>query len=368
MLRFLAMAFRSRTSLPGAAALLLALHLPALNPSGVSAAPAPASEATPSPPAESQADTSGEKPEYLPPDTAKAGTRDSPEPPPLPPRIGWKSDLLAPLLGLFVPGVPQYFQGRPLLGLAYTGTALAGLSLSSQGEKEYKKKWGTKPEFNPLTESPEERKYIVGGLLFQGAEFLSLYQAFRSSVPAYQREDGMYRFLPPPDKGIDLALAPVHFGFLARPTSYIPLGLLASVVTYLVADERDSHAGADWTFSGDDLLFGGALAYNAGVSEEAAFRGWLLPLAYQYTGQRWFLANGLQAGLFAAAHYSEDVRYPVVQALLGYYFGYLIRRNGWSLSESIFQHFWWDAILFTGGFLTQRRVPAAIQISLPLPL
>lgn len=49
-------------------------------------------------------------------------------------------------------------------------------------------------------------------------------------------------------------------------------------------------------FRARDAVFSGALAYNAGVGEEALLRGWLLPMVHQQTGRRFWLADALQAG------------------------------------------------------------------------
>jgi membrane protease YdiL (CAAX protease family) len=147
------------------------------------------------------------------------------------------------------------------------------------------------------------------------------------------------------------------------------LGILTGTIGYLVYNYRSDHEDADWTFSGDDLLFSGGLAYNAGFTEEAVFRGWLLPVAYQYTGQRWWLANGLQAAFFGLAHYDKKNNpVPWPQTLLGYYFGYLTRKNGWSLSEAIFVHTWWDAVLFLGQSLTTHRVEGTARFNLAFPV
>jgi membrane protease YdiL (CAAX protease family) len=195
---------------------------------------------------------------------------------------------------------------------------------------------------------------MLGSLASQGSGFLSAYSAFRISVPRFQDEDGKYRFLQEEESVSDLLAAPFRFGHLLEPTTLVPLGILGGAVLVLVQYERDNHRGADWTASPDDAPFYGALAYNAGVTEEAVFRGWLLPVAHQYLGQRFWLANSAQALLFGAAHYSKANPVPWPQTLLGLYFGWLARRNEWTLSESIFLHSWWDMILFAGQIAVNR--------------
>jgi hypothetical protein len=287
-------------------------------------------------------------------------------------RANFKSDWWLPAPSVFLPGFGQYFQGE-WPGLLYTGVAVGGLFMVADGMSELLADDIEEVPDSPAagTESPAEREVLLGSLAYQGSGFLSAYSAFRSSVPRFQAEDGKYRFLTTNEGVGALTVSPARFDHLAKASAFIPLGLLAGVAGYLVMDERSSHHGADWTFSADDILFSWPMAYNAGVTEEALFRGWLLPVAYQYTGRTWWLANGAQAALFSLAHYGPGNRYPWPQALLGYYFGYLTRKNGWSLSEAIFVHSWWDAILFTAQYATMRRVStgaAGFRFNLPVPL
>ncbi|MDB5047066.1 MAG: hypothetical protein JWO30_137 [Fibrobacteres bacterium] len=285
----------------------------------------------------------------------------------------FKSDIWLPLPSVLLPGFGQYFQGD-WTGGVYTGVAVGGYLLALSGVAELGDSILNSPSATDPTADPESwavRRIILGSMAVQGSGFLSAYSVFRSSVPRFQEEDGKYKFLTGNESIADMMVSPVRFDHLKKPSSFIPLGLLAGGAAYLVTDYRSSHRGSDWTFSADDLLFSWPLGYNAGLTEEAVFRGWLLPVAYQYTGERWWLANGAQALLFGAVHYSSDNPFPWPQALLGYYFGYLTHKNGWTLSESIFVHSWWDTILFTAQALTTRWVPSgstAFRFDIPLPL
>jgi membrane protease YdiL (CAAX protease family) len=273
-----------------------------------------------------------------------------------------RSDLLLPLVSILLPGYGQYRQGQVVPGLAYSAVAAGGLFTLFQGSSELARDSAVpdQPELTP--KDWRLRRILLGAQAYQGAGFLSAYSAFRTAVPSFQYA-GRYRFLTP-DPLPDVLLAPAHFSFLGRPTTFIPLGILAGYVGWLVYDERQGHPRADWAFTGDDVPFSAALSYNAGVTEEAAFRGYLLPVFYEYT-HSFFLSNLLQAGLFGAAHYSGGP-IPWPQALLGYYFGYLSERNHWTLSEGIFNHFWWDALLLTGSFLILPRAQVSAAFTLPI--
>ena len=285
----------------------------------------------------------------------------------------FKSDLWLPLGSAFLPGFGQYFQGD-WTGAAYTSAAVAGYAVALQGMSEVIADLGEDGLEDPgaliTTQSWSYRKIVLGELAAQGSGFLSAYSAFRLSVPRFQQEDGRYLFLGRRESVGELMASPFRFGQLLQTSVCVPLGLLAGGVAYLVNDERAHHRGADWTLSGDDFLYTGAEAWNAGISEEAAFRGWIYPLAYQYMGNNFWLANGTQALLFGLAHYDPDsMPFPWPQALIGFYFGWLVKKNGWTLSESIFVHAWWDMILFAGEVATTYReggAKAAFRVDLPL--
>ncbi len=290
-------------------------------------------------------------------------------------RSNFKSDLWLPLGSVFMPGFGQYFQGD-WSGGVYTGAAVTGYLVAAQGAMEIERDFG-KDAINQdpgsllFSESWSYRKIVLGSFAYQGSGFLSAYSAFRSSVPRFQQENGRYLFLGRRESVPELMAAPLRFDHLLKPSVFIPLGILAGGVGYLVSDERSRHRGARWTLSGDDFLFTGAEAWNAGVTEEAVFRGWLYPLGYQYLWQDFWLANGAQALLFGAAHFDPDANpLPWPQALLGFYFGWLTKKNGWTLSEAVFMHAWWDMLVFAAAVATNYRGnddgEASFRIAVPV--
>lgn len=367
---------RGRNLLPGLVPAIAAAWLALAPPTAAAPAAEPAPSGSPAPPdtapaaaAAEQLDSSAADKEP-PPVTRRREYDDEGRPVRVRHHPRHKSDIWLPLPSVLLPGFGQYLQGD-WTGAIYTGVAVGGYLLFQAGAAELDTARDPGANLDP-TEGQESwsiRKIVLGSMAYQGSGFLSAYSAFRSSVPRFQQEDGKYAFLTSEETLGDMMLSPARFDHLAQPSAFIPLGLLAAGAAYLTVDYRGSHRGSDWTFSADDLLFSWPLAYNAGVTEEALFRGWLLPVAYQYTGETWWLANGAQALLFGAAHYSSGNPFPWPQALLGYYFGYLTRKNGWTLSESIFVHSWWDAILFTAQYVTMRRAQAgatAFRFDLPL--
>lgn len=281
-----------------------------------------------------------------------------------------QSAVLLPVASVFLPGFGQFWHGEAT-AWAHAGVALAGFSLAMNGFSEMELETVDEAGSDPALGSEDwsVRKVILGGLAYQGSGFVSAYGAFRTAVPAFQAERGKYAFLTAEESLGDLFASPFRFGHLRKTSSWLPLGSLAALVALLVAGER-SGGDKDWLFSADDPIFASLVSYNAGVTEEAAFRGWLLPLAYETLGHSWWAANGAQSLLFAAAHYDGALNpVPWRQALMGWYAGYLTRKNGWTLSEAIFVHFWWDAILLNGMYLALHESPSAsFRIELPLPL
>ena len=117
---------------------------------------------------------------------------------------------------------------------------------------------------------------------------------------------------------------------------------------------------------GRDAAFSFGLSYDAGVGEEAFFRGYLMPLFRQHLGGSRWLANGLQAGLFAAAHRDFDPRAFAFRLGYGLYAGQLVNRRGGGLRQSVFTHFIWDLITVSGELLARQRDRRGASIGLSL--
>ncbi|MGE3760274.1 MAG: lysostaphin resistance A-like protein, partial [Pseudobdellovibrionaceae bacterium] len=135
----------------------------------------------------------------------------------------------------------------------------------------------------------------------------------------------------------DLMMAPFHFSHLLKPTTFIPLGVLA----YAIGSSRGEYKKRPLNSS--DGFFAGGISYNAGVGEEALFRGYLMMNLRESWGSD-FWSNAATATVFGLAHLSPSNRAPVAQLALGYYLGWITQRNDWTLSESIFLHAWWDVL------------------------
>jgi hypothetical protein len=196
-----------------------------------------------------------------------------------------------------------------------------------------------------------------GAHLWFTAGGLSAWDAFHRAMPALQAE-GRYGFLTTTDDVGDLLTAPFDVRFLGRWTTWVNMALTTLVAGIVVTQRED---GVDhYPYRGHDAVFTGAVSYNAGVGEEALFRGWLLPLFHQTTGERFWIANGLQAGLFAAGHIEQAGAFAIAISGWALYQGWLTRRNDWSIRESIFHHFWYDVAAVTATFIADEQPVARL--------
>ncbi len=259
-----------------------------------------------------------------------------------------------PALGSFVvPGLGQWLEGQWQAGIFYGATGVAGLGIAAAAVQ----RAGELPNANVDTQSNLIRTYQLGAQIYQSSGGLSAYASFRTAVRS-QQPAGRFTFLKHEETTGDLLLAPFAFSEILRPTTFIPL--LAAVALSLL--DSSAMRGRNLTFA--DAGFASAFSYNAGTHEEAVFRGWLMPIGQEYLGNE-FWANTATATLFAAAHISSELKFPIYQFLVGWYLGYQTQANEWTLQQAIFIHTWWDVIAFTSIYLTAKTRPAAM-ITLPL--
>ncbi len=270
-----------------------------------------------------------------------------------------------PLLSYAVPGIGQFMNGQSGAGFVYSGVAVAGLGSAASAIIEYDNIYGTEddqatPSSDLDSRDPIVRRFLWGMKTYDLAGSLSLYHAFQTNVH-FRKQEGDFAFLPEQGETTDeLMLAPFEFSNMGRWSTIIPLTIGLGLSIWSGATDNYNTR----RLNSGDVLFSSAISYNAGVGEEALFRGWMFPLFVEAYGvENMFWANLTQAAIFGAAHFSEDNQFPVFQLAAGYYFGWLAKKNGWSLREAIFVHTWWDVIVFTASF-TQGNEKASIYVPL----
>jgi len=250
-----------------------------------------------------------------------------------------------PLGSLVVPGLGQYLRGAPVTGATLTATAVAGYALYVTGRR-------SAADQADLPRDAEGQQTVTGLQLLSGAATLSAYDAFKQALPKLQHE-GKYGFVTSHAPTATLLTAPFDPEFLTRWTTWIDLGF-TGVVALVVLSEREPGVSYE-PYKTRDGAFLTGLSLTAGVGEEAMFRGWLLPLLQQNTGGRFWVSNGIQATVFGGFHIPRARGFAAVIAAWAVYEGWLTRRNGWNVRESIFHHFWHDVIVGTAEFLVDER-------------
>jgi membrane protease YdiL (CAAX protease family) len=257
---------------------------------------------------------------------------------------------LPPLISVVLPGFDQWWEGQTNGMLFYGGTAGVGL-LTADWARNRLHHRGISTVNDALSARDNDvRAETLGSQLYGDAGFLSAYASFRSAVRS-RRATGEFAFLTHEESIPEILSSPFAFSELAKPSTFLPLLVAAG---FAVLEQQGHHSLANTRFGADDVAFAGGYSYLAGTTEEAAFRGWLMPALMQPLGNR-FWSNTGTALVFASAHISSSNPVPLPQFLLGWYLGYRVQNNDWTLRQSIFIHAWWDAIVFTGTYLDKAR-------------
>lgn len=265
------------------------------------------------------------------------------------------SEFWVPFASLATPGLGQLLHGDLAAGAAFAGTALTGYMLMGTGDAS----GDGKPRL------ARDQLASVGAHLVVTTGFLSAWDAFHRAVPL-RKARGEYGFLEDPQTVRELLTAPFDTRFLREWTTW--LDLAASVGVLAVALNADASTPPYHPFGVNDAAFAASLSMNAAVGEEAFFRGYLLPLLQQNMGGRFWLANGTQALIFTAGHLANNPSRGFVAYLAAWamWEGWLTRRNAYSVRESVFHHFWYDAAVVTAALLLDESEVAVRIVSPPI--
>lgn len=202
-------------------------------------------------------------------------------------------------------------------------------------------------EINPLIEygSYNRMTYSSTGseLLAQSAQHVIFYSVYSS----YRDAGAIYPVSLNKESYFDLAIAPFQPKYILNPYFLIPIGLLGIVAGY---ETSNPPKNPEWTLlypgmkkSGYMNFYVTTLSFNAGVGEEAFFRGFLNHYLIKEMG----LTYGLLSSslIFGIAHLGNGVGNVISATLGGLYFGYLHYKDNWDFRQAIAVHFWWDVIL-----------------------
>lgn len=278
-----------------------------------------------------------------------------------PVRAEAKSDILAPALSLFLPGLDQWWEGEYRAAAAYSGiwvggNFLAATAIDSLKRREVESGSEIGTDEGLASRDGDVRRAMLGSQMAFAAGSYSTLHAFQNAVDS-RRESGQYSFLGEKVTVADTVMAPFRVSYLSRSSTYIPLGIIGALAAYSVKSKTPGYVNV--ALRGTDYAFGAGYSYLAGTHEEALFRGWMMPLMREYVAGD-TTSNILQSLIFALAH-RGSVDLPITQLLLGYHLGYVTQRNGWSLGEAAFIHTWWDVIAFMAAY-SKRESPAVLNL------
>lgn len=288
-----------------------------------------------------------------------------------------RSVFWAPFVSFILPGFDQWWEhdfkaGAIYSGFAFSANLYANYHFESLHDDPYQREQMYQElKTDPYTKNAHFRRYRLGSQIYQTMGGLSAYHSFRSAITS-RWPHGEFTFLQQSDESpANLLLAPFQFKYLLKPSTFIPLMSISILVAIdqMASNEAFKKAGLKRShLTGEDILFSSTYSFNAGIHEEAMFRGWILPLAFSYT-ENYFWANFISSSIFALSHL-ETNSFPIVQGLLGYHLGMTTIENNWSLSEAIFIHTWWDVIaflsLYTQSKLDSNEAFSNLKISFPI--
>lgn len=246
-----------------------------------------------------------------------------------------------PITSFFLPSFDQWWEGQFKAAGTYLGTALVGVNLMAAAQNAISD--GKRQElFDDYKDTKDytdvRRQFQYGSQLVLFAGEMSAYHSFRTAMKT-RKQDGEFTFLTTDEDPGDLLLAPFAFSEVLKPTTFVPLLLVSGIV---IAQGNAGYHSKGGPFTVGDAAYVGGISYNAGVGEEALFRGYMMPMFREGFGSD-FWSNATTSIVFGAAHLGS-VKFPIVQTALGFYLGWLSQRNDWSLRQSIFLHAWWDVI------------------------
>lgn len=263
-----------------------------------------------------------------------------------------RSDVVMPILSFFLPGFGQWTRSQYGYGTIYSGVAIGGLSYYANASHDIDEH-DQKDQDALSSKSISQRKAGIGLQTYQVAGGYSLFHTFRTAARLRQAE-GQYEFLKSDPQPGEIALAPFHFQYLVRPTTYIPLVVGAGLNIWIVNQQPPDGWVRD-AFRKEDAAFTAGYSYNAGTHEEAVFRGGLMPMLREY-GMNDPWSNGVQAVAFGAAHLG-NTPLPLVQLILGWHFGSITQKSNWDMREAVFIHAWWDVFAFAAQYRMKKQNP-----------
>lgn len=199
---------------------------------------------------------------------------------------------------------------------------------------------GRVAEENPLVKYGSYGRMNTTTMSADMASQMALATMFYSSYSAYRDAGG----IPGREEETikDLAIAPFQPEFFFSQRVLIPLGLLALFEAATRKLQRPTLVNPGTKREG--IFYTTYTSFNAGVFEEAFFRGFMNDVLSKRIGN---IPGGTVSGLvFGLAHLEggNSAISVLPQIGIGFYFAYLQYLNGGDIRQGIALHFWWDVI------------------------
>lgn len=165
----------------------------------------------------------------------------------------------------------------------------------------------------------------------------ALYSGYAAYRDARQKDNSGYRTPVPRESLTDLAVAPFSFKFLSRPTTFIPLTIVAAAA-FSNKNEYGIYRHQDVS-RGDLYTFNFIANEMTAVGEEAMFRGFINNELSNRLGDTEGLIGS--SVIFGLAHTGQGQTANALEATAaGLYLGYLYQRNGFEAGEGAALHYW----------------------------
>lgn len=249
-----------------------------------------------------------------------------------------RSLMLPTALSIVVPGFDQWTEGEYGDAIWYTGLGVGGFLITQAAR------------------SNLDRRYRNFGLsLYLTAGGLSAFQAFRNTATS-RKGIGEFKYLAHDESVKDLLKAPFQFSYLGYWTTLLPL-VSGLAIYFLLDSKKGTGTPADF----GDLFYASTMSYMTGVSEELLFRGYLMPMIYNYSQNDALSILG-QGAAYGIAH-GLRFNHFITAFAFGLYSGWIVQKQEWKIGEMIFVHTWLDIMAFIADFAAHRE-PSFLSIPL----
>jgi membrane protease YdiL (CAAX protease family) len=260
-----------------------------------------------------------------------------------------------PYWTLLLPGATSFYQGEIAEGLTFSLLETSCIATGLRFDKTLRN-GSSSPYYNyPL---------FLGLQLYQTEKM----QLFHNQLDRFKQTSPDFRYDDISEK--DLYLSPFAIKNILTPITSGMAGLAAlflvinhQYATQHFSDIQKMYVLDHYTERNKAMAVYGtvslAMSWGAGISEEYAFRNYLMPILDYRCGRKKGLV--ISSLMFGSAHFSNMLfsEHPNIVAtllqvgeasLLGFFLGLDVQQRGYSIGPAVAAHTWYDFILMAGSF------------------